>query len=547
MHDVVVIGGGPAGSTAATLLAQRGLDVLLIDREHFPREHIGESLLPATLAVLEQIGVLPAVQAEGFTVKRGATMLWGTTREPWSWYFAETNQRFPHSYQVWRPRFDEILLDHARACGAQVRCGIAVGEVLFDTGIEVTSANKPAGGARARGVRMADGSIIEARIVLDASGQRALLARQRGLLEFDTFFRNLAIFGYFSGGDRLPAPDDGNIFIESYAEGWCWNIPLSRGEAGQWSSVGFVLDRDRALPQLQSVGVDAMYREQLQLTDRAKHLLANAKVARAPTVLQDWSYRAREFAGNGWILAGDAACFIDPLFSTGVHLAVTAGLLSAALAVSMLADDALGRAASATYAHLYGTQYEHFHRLAQLFYSGNRTMNSYFWEARRLIRDDEAQESFGARESFVRAVSGQAPAGYERSLLAQGDLPDAFIAALDTVQRGRADRRAEMLERRAQLPELHPRRAFGVRIEQRAVLGAGQFEWGEVICSAERDDPVPCSALVSALIRGADGTQTLRKLAADIAPEPALQAKALAGLCAASEVLFIDGLLAQLL
>ena len=560
MHDVLIIGGGPAGSTAATLLAARGLDVLVLEREHFPREHVGESLLPATLAVLEQIGVLPAVQAAGFTVKRGATMRWGESTAPWSWYFAETNQRFPHSYQVWRPQFDAILLDHARASGARVRCGVAVTRVLFDT----PGADDIAGGPPANGALLADGSRVQARAVIDASGQRALLARQRNLLEFDACFRNLAIYGYFAGGERLRAPDDGNIFIESYAQGWCWNIPLSHAE-GPWSSVGFVMDRDRALPQLQSTGAAAMFREQLLLTAHTRRMLAPAELVRGPFVQQDWSYRARQFAGNGWVLAGDAACFIDPLFSTGVHLAVTAGLLGAALAVSMLSDAAhrpavanpgggpaaaprafaaLGPAAADTYTQLYTRQYEHFRRLAQLFYAGNRSMDSYFWAARRLL--GEGGQAQGARESFIRAVSGQTPAGYERSVLAHGDLPPAFVAALDSVQRGRAERRAALDAQRSELPGLRPVRAAGVAIEQRAVLGDGQFEWGEVIVAQGRDDPVPCSALVSALVRHADGVRSLDDIAAAVVPDVALRHAALASLCAAAEVLYVDGLLTAL-
>ena len=120
MTDVVVIGGGPAGSTVATLLTRAGFHVAVYERETFPRPHVGESLLPATLAILDDIGVLPLIEAEGFVRKAGATMSWGRTGEPWSWYFRETNRRYPTSFQVWRPRFDQILLEHSRAVGADV-------------------------------------------------------------------------------------------------------------------------------------------------------------------------------------------------------------------------------------------------------------------------------------------------------------------------------------------------------------------------------------------------------------------------------------------
>ena len=132
--DVVVIGGGPGGSTTATMLARQGWQVLLLEREHFPREHIGESLLPASIPVLEELGVLPAVQAAGFLPKWGATMVWGKDKTPWSWYFRETNQQYPHAYQVWRPAFDQLLLENSRKHGVDVRQGSQVVDVLFEDG-----------------------------------------------------------------------------------------------------------------------------------------------------------------------------------------------------------------------------------------------------------------------------------------------------------------------------------------------------------------------------------------------------------------------------
>ena len=222
-----MIGGGPAGSTAATLVARAGFRVRLFERENFPRPHIGESLLPATLAVLDGIGVLGAVEAAGFTRKLGATMCWGRDREPWTWYFRETNKRFPHAYQVWRPRFDQILLDHSRKSGVDVLEGTAVKRVLFD-------------GDQATGVLLDGGERASARMVVDATGQSSLLGRQLGLKRWDPAFRNLAVYRYFRDCDHLPEPDDGNIFIESYAHGWMWKIPLPDGI----SSIGAVVDRD---------------------------------------------------------------------------------------------------------------------------------------------------------------------------------------------------------------------------------------------------------------------------------------------------------------
>ena len=109
LADIVVIGGGPAGSSCATMLARQGWKVILLERERFPRDHVGESLLPASIPILEELGVLPAVEAQGFVKKLGATMVWGRDKEPWSWFFGETNRRYPHSYQVWRARPSTIF------------------------------------------------------------------------------------------------------------------------------------------------------------------------------------------------------------------------------------------------------------------------------------------------------------------------------------------------------------------------------------------------------------------------------------------------------
>ena len=193
--DVVVIGGGPGGSTAATMLSRQGFEVLLLERERFPRDHVGESLLPASMPVLEELGVLPAVREAGFLPKWGATMLWGKDQTPWSWYFKETNQTYPHSYQVWRPEFDQLLLDNNRASGVDVQEGHRVTEVVL--------AND-----RPTEVRFLDQAgcqdTVSARLVVDASGQGAIIGRQLGLRQWDAFFQNLSVYGYFTDAQRLP-------------------------------------------------------------------------------------------------------------------------------------------------------------------------------------------------------------------------------------------------------------------------------------------------------------------------------------------------------
>ena len=401
--DVLVVGGGPAGSAAATMLARKGWRVRLYERDRFPREHVGESLLPASMPVLAELGALPAVEAAGFLPKYGATMVWGRDPDPWSWTFRESSPRYPHAFQVVRAQFDDILLRNAAAQGVDVR-----------EGHRVLAAEAGPDGATLR-VEDEEGGehVARARFVVDASGRAGLIGRARGLREADPFFRNLAVYGYYAGGSRLPEPHANNILIESIADGWLWAIPLHTGVV----SAGAVVDSAVGRERIAARGAEAFLRERIAAGTRTAALLAGATLTGAPSVVRDWSYASRELAGEGFALAGDAACFIDPLFSSGVHLALSSGVLAAAYATSALKDPELGRAAAAVYDEQYRRQYQHFRELARLFYASNRTVDSYFWEARRITGGDEAEP---ARLAFVRAVAGQPPAGYERAVLAHG-------------------------------------------------------------------------------------------------------------------------------
>lgn len=498
-YDAVVIGGGPGGSTAATLLARRGWQVALLERERFPRPHVGESLLPASMPVLEELGVLAEIERAGFPRKWGATMLWGREPDPWSWYFSETNRTYPHAYQVWRPTFDKILLDNARAAGAHVCEGYAV------TSVEIIPGNTNSLTYRTR-----DGSAgtIETDWIVDASGQSAIVGRTLGLRQWDQRFRNMAVFGYFKGSERLPEPDESNIFIESYTDGWVWNIPLWRG----LNSVGIVIDSEQGASGLSEYGVDGYFHRQLDSTLLSRKMLSNARLTDGPKVVKDWSYTSSETVGDGWILVGDAACFVDPLFSSGVHLAMMSAVMAAAYVTASARDPAMKTPAARVYQDLYHTEYSHFRELAALFYASNRTVESYFWESRRLLGASEDEE---ARKSFIRAVAGQSARGYERAVLERGALPREFRSSVSALESERQARAAEF-DTGTVLDDV-PLLTDGTSIERRPVFADGDFQWSYVLVSSQRPEGVAVSPLVVAVLSEIDGRRNVRDITDRIA------------------------------
>jgi len=537
--DVIVIGAGPGGSTAATMLARQGLQVLLLEREYFPRDHIGESLLPASIPVLEELGVIAAVQEAGFLPKWGATMVWGRDKKPWSWYFRETNQRYPHAYQVWRPHFDQLLLENSRAQGVEVRQGHQVREILFEDD-------------HAMGVRYsADGlgeRVARARFIVDASGQSALLGRQLDLRRWDSLFQNLAVYGYFAGAQRLPAPDATNILVEAYPQGWFWNIPLHTG----WMSVGAVVDSRTGQDGIRQHGPQGFLTEQIAQAPCTAQILRDANLVSGPFVIKDWSYVSDEVVGDGYILVGDAACFVDPLFSSGVHLALMAGVLAAAYVTTALKDPSMRQAAGCVYKELYDKEYGHFRDMAALFYASNRTVDSYFWEARRLLG---APHRLSPRQAFIQAVAGQPPRGYERVVLEQGEAPPAFARSVHLVESEREARRAHLAVVLNPLDTQHiafyravPRLAATVRVERKPVLAAGAFVWGDVLITAGYPEGVPCSHLVAQLVSRIDGRtpvgDLLQRLGAGYDATAAAQITRSA--LAALQILYVDGAVAAL-
>jgi halogenation protein CepH len=424
--DVVVVGGGPGGSTLATLIAMRGYRVILLEKEKFPRWQIGESLLPSTVhGICRLTGVADELAKAGFTKKRGGTMRWGANPAPWTFSFAVSpriSSETSHAYQVERSRFDQILLDHARLMGVDVREQHAVVDVITSEG-------------RVSGVTYTDAdgtsATIRAKYVVDASGNKSRIHQRVGAKrEYSEFFRSLALFGYFEGGKRLPEPNSGNILCAAFDSGWFWYIPLTP----TLTSVGAVVRRELA-DKIQGDPEAALTSLIAESPIISEYLKDATRVTEGQygqlRVRKDYSYANTKFWRPGMALIGDAACFIDPIFSSGVHLATYGALLAARSINSVLDGTVDETAAFREFEERYRREFSAFHDFLVSFYNLHVDENSYFWSAKK-VTDSNSSEL----ESFVSLVGGVSSG--EAALATKQDLAqryqsqaDEFAAAVD--------------------------------------------------------------------------------------------------------------------
>ncbi len=436
-YDVVIVGGGPAGSTVSTLvkLYSPQLKVLLLEKAHFPRHHIGESLLAGGTPVLSEMGVYEKVKQYGFVEKLGATYVWGRDRKPWGFGFDELvtqlevqgksiSDIYAKAWQVNRGEYDHLLLKHAASVGVEVHEGARVSRVL-----------RAADGERVVGVEYSDERgthSIESMWLVDCSGQDALLGREMKLREYDELMNNYALWGYWKGAkwkfEYLGHPNLTRIFIATTPRGWLWYIPISR----EVVSVGFVTHRQTLKGMAH--GPEQLYLDEIAACPEVRGLLDSAHLVRIADdqkrdvcSIQDWSYSSRQKSGPGWAMAGDAAGFVDPILSSGVMLAHELGQKAAYTLLSSFSasSDEQIRSYWKFYEETYNTYLLAYKEMAHFWYTNNFSMETWWWNAQRILARQDSSINLTDREAFVRLAFGYAARAESLSLFWSYPIQDA--------------------------------------------------------------------------------------------------------------------------
>jgi clorobiocin biosynthesis protein Clo-hal len=435
-YDIIIVGGGPAGSTTATLTKRYSphLRILLLEKAHFPRHHVGESLLAGASPVLQEMEAYDKVDSAGFVEKLGATYIWGQDRTPWGFEFdnlitqlVAQGRTLPRLYtkawQVKRAEYDHLLLKHATEMGVEVKQGAQVVRVQQNSDGRVT------------GVEYRDREglhTLECSWLMDCSGQSALIANAQKLRQYDSVMNNYALFGYWKGArwiyEYVGHPELTRICVITTPRGWIWYIPMSRDVV----SVGFVTHRQtlKRLPK----SVDQLYREELAGCPEIQGLLNKAhpvRIARDQKnevcAIQDWSYTSQQMCGPGWAMVGDAAGFVDPILSSGVMLAHELGQKAAYTLTSAFSasSDAQVQSYWQFYQETYRTYLQAYREMASFWYSNNFSLENWFWQARRILAQKESTINLNEREVFNRIASGYATRAESLSLFGSYPLHEA--------------------------------------------------------------------------------------------------------------------------
>jgi flavin-dependent dehydrogenase len=401
-----------------------GKKVILLEKEQFPRHCVGESLLPSMMPILEDFGLLDAVEALGFPRKTGGTFIWGKSDEPWDVFFSNNPfLPYPYAYHVDRAVFDKLLLDNAGGAGVDIRQGAEVKDVLRDGDGE---------DARVLGIRYVNdaGEAIEvrARFVVDASGRGSVVGRQVTRREYDDKMRQVAFYTYMKdtvGPDPIRA---GHVIIESCPRGWFWYIPLHGSELGD-VSVGLVTGQEFK-EEFARLGKEGFFNEALKDAPHTRKLLGDSATRTQEfRAVVDWAYTCDRSAGPGFYLAGDSAAFLDPMLSTGVSVAMLAGYSASVCIQSAMEGVATEDEAAAFYHGNYQRMYEITRDFLHYFYAcnGREHQDAIFWQARKTLQLDE---SVAACQAFCFLVN-TVPANPHPALEKQIHMYKQFMNELD--------------------------------------------------------------------------------------------------------------------
>ena len=490
--DVVVIGGGPAGAAAAIAAQNHGCRVLLLEAAYFPRHHVGESLV-GMWPVFEALGVTDDMDV-AFQHKSGSCRVWG--REPalkWTEFEALPGGR-RYSLQVERSLFDLILLRRAEAVGATVWQGHRVEAVLWE-------------GERAIGVRYrtpeGERHDVRARWVIDASGRAGLIARTRGLRAVDRFYPDMSVYGYFRHARRFPGEHDGNLLIEAVPWGWLWFIPLHTGEI----SVGLVCDGS-SRAELRAEGRVRYLRAMVDRSIVVRDLLAPAELAKEPIVTASYGYASARYAGSGWLLAGDAGSFVDPMWATGVANALGDGLLAAAVVEAATSGRVGEDELIAFYDREARRRADRVLALVKFVYRVNHIHGDQpFWK----IRHEWDMDGSASAGAVLDWLSRDPSIRYFRDAFAGMGLDEGELVPMDAVLRRRARRDHDAAALLGDLAGWVPVLADGVHVRRGLGLLAGRIVHGVVAQAGEIEEFTgdPC---VGAALQLIDGQRTAREV-----------------------------------